>query len=239
MYGLAGERRLTEWTCGGSRAMRIAPGAHRQCRADQLQLDVFGEVMDALHQARKGGWPRTRTAGLFSRHCSHISRRSGSSRTRASGKCAAGGGTSPIRRSWRGSRSTARVKSIDNWPARPARSLARDEQKIHDDVCRQRLDAAWQLRAELWLEGARRQPSPDTEYRFSAGSIRGSAARSTRSSDELVVDGSSCATTPANARRFAAGRRSVSACSFWLADAYIARPPRRGARTVRAPARPL
>jgi GH15 family glucan-1,4-alpha-glucosidase len=56
MYGLAGERRLTEseigWLPGYERSqpVRIGNGAHLQ-----LQLDVFGEVMDALHQGRRGG----------------------------------------------------------------------------------------------------------------------------------------------------------------------------------------
>lgn len=56
MYGLAGERRLDEWTVGwlpgyeGSQPVRIGNAA-----AGQVQLDVFGEMMDALHQGRAGG----------------------------------------------------------------------------------------------------------------------------------------------------------------------------------------
>jgi GH15 family glucan-1,4-alpha-glucosidase len=58
MYGIAGERRLTElelpWLPGyeGSKPVRIGNAA-----CWQLQLDVFGEVMDALHQAHKVGLP--------------------------------------------------------------------------------------------------------------------------------------------------------------------------------------
>jgi len=56
MYGLAGERRMNEWEASWlpgyekSQPVRIGNGAH-----GQLQLDVYGEVMDALHQARRGG----------------------------------------------------------------------------------------------------------------------------------------------------------------------------------------
>lgn len=55
MYGLAGERDLTErhlpWLPGyeGSRPVRLGNAA-----ADQLQVDVYGEIADALHTARKG-----------------------------------------------------------------------------------------------------------------------------------------------------------------------------------------
>ncbi|MFI6036713.1 glycoside hydrolase family 15 protein [Streptomyces sp. NPDC051315] len=56
MYGLAGERRLPEcelpWLSGylGSTPVRIGNGA-----VDQLQLDVYGEVMDSLSLARTVG----------------------------------------------------------------------------------------------------------------------------------------------------------------------------------------
>lgn len=56
MYGLAGERRLTEfaldWLPGyeGAAPVRIGNAAWHQ-----HQLDVYGEVMDALHLARRGG----------------------------------------------------------------------------------------------------------------------------------------------------------------------------------------
>jgi len=53
MYGAAGERRLLEleldWLDGyeGSRPVRIGNGASKQ-----FQLDVYGEVLDVLHEAR-------------------------------------------------------------------------------------------------------------------------------------------------------------------------------------------
>jgi GH15 family glucan-1,4-alpha-glucosidase len=55
MYGVAGERRLTElllpWLPGyqGIGPVRIGNAAH-----DQFQLDVYGELMDTLHLARSG-----------------------------------------------------------------------------------------------------------------------------------------------------------------------------------------
>jgi GH15 family glucan-1,4-alpha-glucosidase len=53
MYGVGGERRLREYTLDwlpgyeGSRPVRAGNAA-----SDQFQVDVYGEVMDAMHQAR-------------------------------------------------------------------------------------------------------------------------------------------------------------------------------------------
>src|SRR4051794_17062893 len=63
MYGVAGERRLTEmelpWLSGyeGSKPVRIGNAAHHQ-----HQLDVYGEVIGALHVARRMGLPESEEA---------------------------------------------------------------------------------------------------------------------------------------------------------------------------------
>jgi len=56
MYGVAGERRLAEYVIpwlpgyGGASPVRVGNAA-----ADQLQLDVYGELMDALYVGRRAG----------------------------------------------------------------------------------------------------------------------------------------------------------------------------------------
>jgi GH15 family glucan-1,4-alpha-glucosidase len=63
MYGPAGERRLTEfevtWLAGyeGSQPVRVGNGA-----SEQFQLDVYGEVLDVLYQARCRGLPADESA---------------------------------------------------------------------------------------------------------------------------------------------------------------------------------
>jgi len=58
MYGLGGERRLTEWEVPwlpgfeGSRPVRIGNAA-----VNQKQLDVYGEVLDAVYHAHSHGLP--------------------------------------------------------------------------------------------------------------------------------------------------------------------------------------
>ena len=69
MYGPAGERRLIEleldWLDGyeGSKPVRVGNGA-----STQFQLDVYGEVLDVLYQARRRGLPADDNAWALVRH---------------------------------------------------------------------------------------------------------------------------------------------------------------------------
>ncbi|CAG9178697.1 glycoside hydrolase family 15 protein [Cupriavidus pinatubonensis] len=68
MYGVGGERHLWEWELDwlpgykGARPVRVGNLA-----ATQLQLDVYGELMDALYQARLGGLSRDRDSWALQR----------------------------------------------------------------------------------------------------------------------------------------------------------------------------
>ncbi|MCX5197091.1 glycoside hydrolase family 15 protein [Streptomyces sp. NBC_00249] len=58
MYGIAGERRIPEfdlpWLRGYAASAPVRVG---NAAVDQLQLDVYGEVLDSLHLARTNGLP--------------------------------------------------------------------------------------------------------------------------------------------------------------------------------------
>ncbi len=68
MYGPAGERRLPEWDLPwlpgyeGSHPVRTGNKA-----VDQFQLDVYGEIMDAMHQTRRSGIDPDESAWQFQR----------------------------------------------------------------------------------------------------------------------------------------------------------------------------
>ena len=125
MYGIFGERRLAEWEVPwlpgyqGAAPVRIGNAA-----SGQLQLDVWGEMMDALHLAREGGLAPPNPLGTCNVRPWSIWRGSGRIRMMASGRYGVRGSTLPIPRSWRGWRLTApsrmprniRLKApLDQW----------------------------------------------------------------------------------------------------------------------------
>jgi GH15 family glucan-1,4-alpha-glucosidase len=108
MYGLRGERRLTEWQVPwlpgyrGSKPVRIGNAAH-----SQRQLDIFVPM---------------KRAGRCNANCSRTSRRSGVNRTRAYGRFAAALNILSIPKRWPGSLSIAPYEAPKRSPC-PARSI--------------------------------------------------------------------------------------------------------------------
>ncbi|MDB5592967.1 glycoside hydrolase family 15 protein [Enterovirga sp.] len=226
MYGLGGERRLVEWEVdwlpgfAKSRPVRIGNGAH-----DQVQLDVYGEVMNLLHEARLGGIPETEQAWAMQKGMLA----SLESRWRE-----------PDEGIWevRGPRRHFTFSKIMAWVAfdRCIRSaehfglddapvdrwrLIRDE--IHAHVCRHGFDPAAgafvqaygepQLDASLLLlPKLGFLPAEDPRIRSTIEAIE----------HDLVVDGLVRRYHPAQARDgLPDPEGAFLACSFWLVDALV------------------
>jgi GH15 family glucan-1,4-alpha-glucosidase len=225
MYGLGGERRLTESDVGWlpryaeSRPVRIGNAAH-----GQLQLDVFGEVMDALHQARRGGLQLREEDWAF--QCAMLDHLAGIWNQPDEGIWEVRGGPRHFTHSkvmaWvafdRAIKATEQfglVGPADEWRA--------VRQEVHDDVCsrgfNRRLGSVVQsyesdeLDASLLL-----LPTvgflPPTDAR-----IRGTVAAVER---RLFVDGFLLRyDTHSSEDGLPGGEGAFLACSFWLADAYV------------------
>ena len=225
MYGLAGERRLTEyevpWLPGyeASRPVRIGNAAH-----GQLQLDVFGEVMDALHQGRRGGLDSGEEDWAF--QCAMLGHLATVWNQPDEGIWEIRGPARQFTHSkvmaWvafdRGIRAIE-VFGLDG-PVDHWRSVRR---AIHEDVCTRGFDPALgsfvqsydskELDASLLL-----LPTvgflPPTDPR-----VRGTIEAVER---RLFVDGFLLRyDTNASDDGLPAGEGAFLACSFWLADAYV------------------
>ena len=225
MYGLAGERRLTEWEVPwlpgyeGSRPVRIGNAAHAQ-----LQLDVYGELMDTLHQARRGGLGVDEAGWALERalleHLKTVWREPDAGIWEMRG----------ARRHFTYSKVMAwvgfdrAVKSVEEFgldgPVDEWRSL-RD--LIHDEVCRHGFDpelgsfvasyGSRHLDASLLLLPVMGFLPPDDPR------VRGTVAAIER---HLVVDGLVRRYRTAEVEDgLPPGEGSFLACSFWLVDAYV------------------
>jgi GH15 family glucan-1,4-alpha-glucosidase len=225
MYGLAGERRLTEyeidWLPGyeRSRPVRIGNAAH-----GQLQLDVYGEVMDALHQAREAGLTAGKPDWALQRalldHLAEVWREPdrglweirGDARHFTYSKVMA---WVAFERGVRAAKRLGLEGPIDRWEA-----LCR---QIHAEVCAKGFDAdkgsfvqsygSRELDASLLMLPMVGFLPPDDPR------VQGTIAAVER---ELLVDGFLLRyDTRAGTDGLAGREGAFLACTFWLVDAYV------------------
>jgi len=225
MYGIGGERRLTEWQADwlpgyeASRPVRIGNAAH-----DQLQLDVFGEMMDAMHQARLGKLASSESRWDLQKEClDHLEQIWSNT---DNGIWEVRGEklhfTYSKAMAWVAFDRT--IKSAERFGLEgPVEHWKKIRDEIHADVCRLGFDAnlnsfvrsygSKQLDASLLLLPAIGFLPPEDPR------IRGTVAAIERS---LVTDGLVRRyNTEAAKDGLPAGEGAFLACSFWLVDAYL------------------
>ena len=228
MYGLAGERRLTELECRGCPATR----APRRCASATRAARSCSSTSTARSWTRctRPGWLgldcRRGRLGSCSRRCSSISRRSGGEPDEGIWEVRGG------RQHFTHSKVMAwvafdrAVKSVEDfgldgpverWRAAARRDPRRRLQRRLRRRARQPSSsptARRQLDASLLLHAARRLPAGDDPR------VRGTVAAIER---RPAASTASCSATT---RRDAVdglppGEGAFLACSFWLADAYV------------------
>jgi GH15 family glucan-1,4-alpha-glucosidase len=236
MYGVAGERRLTEielgWLPGyeGSAPVRIGNAATLQ-----FQLDVFGEVIDLLHQAAQGGmgqddavW-RVEQAmldfleGAWRQPDDGIWEIRGPSRHFTHSKVMA---WVAFDRAVRSAESFGLEGPVDRWKA------LRDE--VHDEVCREGFDAERNTFTQFYgsdrLDASLLMiplvgflPIEDRRVQGTVAAVQASLTRDglvARYENDQEVEG-------------LPGREGVFlACSFWLVDCLALSGRRREAREM-------
>ncbi len=225
MYSITGERRLTEWEIDwlpgyeGAKPVRVGNGAH-----GQIQMDVFGEVMDALYQAHRGGLANSADAWALQQalleHLAQIWRE-------------------PDRGIWesRGPERHFTFSKIMAWVAfdrgariagefglqGPVERWSEIAREIHAEVCSKGYDTELgsfvQSYGSKWLDGSLLLipttgflPIEDPRVE---GTIRAVEKR-------LLADGFVMRHDPAEIETgLAHGEGAFLACSFWLADAMV------------------
>jgi GH15 family glucan-1,4-alpha-glucosidase len=225
MYGIMGQRRLLEWEAGwlpgyeGAQPVRIGNAAHAQ-----LQLDVYGELIDAFHQSRvaelkldDGSWALERTvldhlAEVWDQPDHGIWERRGDGRHYVSSKVMCWVGFD------RGIKSAEKFgfeAPLERWRA------LRDF--IHRDVCEKGFDAAQNTFVEsygsqlldasiLLLPAVGFLPASDPRVRGTLDAIE----------RHMMRDGFVLRHDP---REISDERQPIEgaflACSLWLADAWV------------------
>ncbi|MBV8167663.1 MAG: glycoside hydrolase family 15 protein [Alphaproteobacteria bacterium] len=225
MYGLAGERQLPEWTVPwlpgyeGAAPVRIGNAA-----AKQLQLDVYGEIMDVLYQAGKAGLASNANAWELQRALAgHLEtiwddpdegiwEVRGGQRHFTHSKVMS---WVAIDRAVRAAEENGLDAPLDRW--------RRVRQQIHDDICAKGFDTnrgafvqAYGSRdldaSLLLLPLVGFLPPEDPRVRATVEAIE----------RELLVDGFvQRYHTGTGVDGLPPGEGAFLACSFWLADNYV------------------
>jgi GH15 family glucan-1,4-alpha-glucosidase len=236
LYGLAGERWLMEWEVpwlagyDGARPVRIGNAA-----SEQLQLDVYGELMDALYQEMQLGLVRPRASWDLQRHLvTHLAtiwdkpdesiwEVRGGARQFTFSKVMA---WVAVDRAIRGAEQYHLEGKLDQW-----RGL---RQRIHDSVCREGYSASKQSFTQsyasdeldaslLLLPMVGFLPPHDPR-------IKGTVAAIER---ELTMDGLVLRyRTHEEVDGLPPGEGLFLACSFWLADNFALQGRYREARAL-------
>ena len=236
LYGPAGERRLPEfeldWLPGyeGSRPVRVGNAASKQ-----FQLDVFGEVMDALYQSHRVGLPIVQRA--WSLQLALMEFLESNWQQPDEGIWEVRGGRKQFVHSkvmaWVAA--DRAVKTIDQLhlegPVDRWRAL---RATIHEDVCRNGYDAERSTFTQYYgskeLDASCLQialvgflPAHDPR-------VKGTVAAIER---ELACDGLLLrCTDDGSVAGLPAGEGAFLACSFWLADNYALAGRERDARAL-------
>jgi GH15 family glucan-1,4-alpha-glucosidase len=222
MYGVDGRRRLSEteldWLDGyaGSRPVRVGNAAHQQ-----FQLDVYGELMDALHQTRAHGIPPDEEAWrLQVRLLDHLEQQwrepdDGIWETRGARQHFVHSKVMAwvaFDRAIRGVRELGLEGPVDRW-----REVA---QQIHDEVCEKGFDERRGTFTQYYgseeLDAATLQIAPLGFLPADDERVRGTVAAIEK---ELCRHGlvQRCTTLP---HSDLSPEGAFLMCSFWLADNY-------------------
>ena len=245
MYGVAGERRLDEyeldWLPGyeGSAPVRVGNAA-----SGQLQLDVYGELIDAIYRARQLGMP---TAPEALDPARGVARVAGGTLARPRRRGVGGPGSAPAVRSLEGDGlGRRRSRREDRRGGRPRRTPSSGS-----PLCATRSTTRCATRASTPIG----TPSPSTTARASStprsllipqvGFLPPSDPRVAGTVEavqaELVKDGFVMRYIPDEdaADGLPPGEGAFLACSFWLViDLAMLGTARRGPGAVRATALP-
>ncbi|WP_369990695.1 glycoside hydrolase family 15 protein [Pseudomonas xanthosomatis] len=226
MYGLAGERDLTEftlpWLAGYEHSQPVRVG---NAAADQLQLDIYGELADAMSQAIRGGLPRhPRSAAIARAIMPYLER---IWREPDEGLWEVRGGRQHFVHSkvmaWVAFDRSAGLAETTEEGREQARHYREMADRIREEVCVKGLDAGGshfvQAYGSTELDASLLQialtgflPADDPRFLRTLEQIE---KRLLRNGLLLRYDSDSCSDglTP--------GEGTFLVCSFWLADVYV------------------